>query len=559
MVSFEPQDRNYTAWTFTDGDLDSNAFDPVRDKMLVGDTIRAGSIERTSKYRKTKSIPGILVYNGKTYGRHSGKMLYKCVPNDRHLPAFLVPYAPKGTTFQKSKTNKFVLFQLVEWTGKHPLGMITNTLGDVSDLSVFYSYQLFCKEIHVPIQRFTKAANVAARNHQTTHGWGNHMEDRTSIHCITIDPEGSFDFDDALSVLEKADGGHIISVYISNVAAWIDTLSLWGHCTNRVATIYLPDSKRPMLPPVLSDDLCSLVAGERRYAVAMDISLTPEHTIETVDFTNCVINVSRNYVYEEESLLANSHYVTIRNVTKALCKSERYVDEIKDSHDVIAYYMIMMNHHVGTILLQEKCGIFRGVSVVNREKGNVWKPIPEEIKRVVSLWRNTKGDYETFETHKGHELIGDGLLKAYAQVTSPIRRVVDLVNIIELQKIMGSMPEESKAHDFVDTWMAKVNYVNQSMKNITKVQNDCQLLHRCFHRDADEDYVGYVIETTAANDRQMTSIQKWRHIVHLPKLGMTTYVETDTNMEMYKAYIFTLHLFVDESTLKQKVRLQIVG
>lgn len=98
MASFEPQDRNYSAWTFTDGDVDSNAFDPVRDKMLVGDTIHSGSIERTSKYRETKSIPGILVYNGKTYGRHAGKMLYKCVPNDRQLPAFLIPYAPKGAT-----------------------------------------------------------------------------------------------------------------------------------------------------------------------------------------------------------------------------------------------------------------------------------------------------------------------------------------------------------------------------------------------------------------------------------------------------------------------------
>jgi len=557
MASFEPQDRNYSAWTFTDCDVESNAFDPVRDKMLVGDTIHAGSIERTSKYRHTKSIPGILVYNGKTYGRHSGKMLYKCVPNDRHLPAFLVPYAPKGTTFQKSKTNKFVLFQLVEWVGKHPLGMITNTLGEVSDLSVFYSYQLFCKEIHVPIQRFTKAANVAARNQQNTPEWVNHMEDRTSIHSITIDPEGSVDFDDALSVVEKADGGHILSVYISNVAAWLDTMGLWENFTNRVATIYLPDSKRPMLPPVLSDVLCSLVAGERRYAVAMDVSLTPENTIETVDFTNCVINVSRNYVYEEEALLENPQYVTIRNVTKALCSSGMYVDEIKDSHDVVAYFMIMMNHRVGMILSKEKCGIFRGVSVLDREKQIGSNPVPEEIKRVVSLWRNTKGNYETVETHKGHELIGQGL-EAYAQVTSPIRRVVDLVNIIELQKIMGSIPEQSKAHDFVNTWTGKVEFINQSMKNISKVQNDCQLLHRCFHGDADEDYVGYVIETTDVDDKYLSSIQKWRHIVHLPKLGMTSYVQTETNVEVYKAYRFTLHLFVDESTLKQKVRLQFV-
>jgi exoribonuclease R len=554
MASFEPQDRNYSAWTFTDCDVNYNAFDPVRDKMLVGDTIYSNTIERTSKYRGHKSIPGILVYDGKTYGRHGGKMLYKCVPNDRQLPAFLIPYAPKGTAFQKCKTNKFVLFQLVEWTGKHPLGMITNTLGEVSDLSVFYNYQLFCKEIHVPIQKFVKAANVASKNKQIIPDWVKHMEDRTSVQCITIDPEGSVDFDDALSVVEKADGGHIFSVYISNVAATLDIYQLWDHVTNRVATIYLPDSKRPMLPPILSDDLCSLVEGQQRFVLAMDITLTSESIIESVDFVNCVIEVTNNYVYEEKALLENSLYQEMYRITQILCGDGMYIDDIVDSHDVVSYYMLMMNHQVGKILMKEKCGIFRGVTVINSIKHIDCASISKDIKRVVSLWRNTKGDYETFEVHKGHQLIGEGL-DAYAQVTSPIRRMVDLVNLVELQKIMGVLPTKSKMHSFVDEWMNKVDYMNQSMKSISKVQNDCQLLHRCFQYDMDGNYVGYVIEASSVE----SSIPRWKYAVHLPKLNMTSYVETTVELEMYISYRFSLHLFVDESTLKQKVRIQYIS
>ena len=552
MASFEPQDRNYSAWTFTDCDVDYNAFDPVRDKMLVGDTIRSNTIERTSKYRKNKSIPGILVYNGKTYGRHGGKMLYKCVPNDRQLPAFLIPYTPKGAAFQKSKTNKFVLFQLVEWTEKHPLGMITNTLGEVMIYLYFTTTNSFVRRF-MPIQKFVKAANVASKNKQIIPDWIKHMKDRTSVQCITIDPEGSVDFDDALSVMEKADGGHIISVYISNVAATLDIYQLWDHVTNRVATIYLPDSKRPMLAPILSDDLCSLVEGKQRYALAMDITLTPESIIESVDFVNCVIQVTNNYVYEEKALLENSQYQEIYRITQILSGDVMYVDEIVDSHDVVAYYMLMMNHQVGKILMKEKCGIFRGVSVVNSGKQIDCASIPKDIKRVVSLWRNTKGDYETFEVHKGHQLIGEGL-DAYAQVTSPIRRMVDLVNLIELQKIVGVLPTQSKMHNFVKEWMNKVDYMNQSMKSISKVQNDCQLLHRCFQDDMDASYVGYVIETSSVE----SSIQKWKYVVHLPKLNMTSYVETSVELDMYISYRFSLHLFVDESTLKQKVRIQYI-
>tara|TARA_B100000902_G_scaffold85763_1_gene89994 strand:- start:389 stop:2062 length:1674 start_codon:yes stop_codon:yes gene_type:complete len=556
MASFEPQDRNYSAWKFTNGDVDIDGFDPIRDKMLVGDTICANAIEYTSRYRSMQSIPGILLFNGNTYGRRGERVLYKCVPNNRQLPSFLIPYTQKGTTFNKSKINKFVLFKFVEWSGKHPIGMITNTLGDVSDLSVFYSYQLFCKEIHIPIQRFTKATNVAIRKwdvelkSQESNGISG-MEDRTQIECITIDPVGSIDFDDAISITKHSDGGCVLSVYISNVAARLNELNLWEHLTERVATIYLPDSKRSMLPPSLSDNLCSLLEGEKRYAVAMDVTLSPEHKVVSVDFVNCVIRVAKNYVYEESALLSNDSYQDICKVVKSLSLHIRYVEEINDSHDVVALCMIMMNHRVGTILKSVGCGIFRGVSILNEQKR---QDVPSDIKQIVALWRNTKGDYETFDKHQGHDLIGGGL-DAYAQVTSPIRRIVDLINIIELQVINGSIEKSCSMIEFVNRWMERIQYINNTMKSISKVQNDCKLIERCMTCKK-ESYVGYCIESN--NTEQVSSKFKWKHIIHVPKLALTTSVIINDDLMLYGEYKVTLHLFVDESTLKQKVRLQIL-
>ena len=555
MSSFEPQDRNYSAWKFTDGDVDIDGFDPIRDKMLVGDMICANTIEYTSRYRSMQSIPGILVFNGNTYGRRGDRVLYKCVPNDRQLPSFLIPYTQKGTTFNKSKVNKFVLFKFVEWTGKHPIGMITNTLGDVSELSIFYSYQLHCKEIHIPIQRFTKATNVAIRkweadiNSNESNRFGN-MEDRTQIECITIDPVGSIDFDDALSITKLSDGGCILSVYISNVAARLNELNLWEHLTRRVATIYLPDSKRPMLPPSLSDNLCSLLEGEKRYVVAMDVKLSPEHKVMSVNFVNCVIRVAKNYVYEESELLSNASYQDISKVVKSLSLHISYVEEINDSHDVVAFCMIMMNHRVGNILKKANCGIFRGVSILNEQKR---QDVPSDIKQIVRLWRNTKGDYETFEKHEGHHLIGGGL-DAYAQVTSPIRRIVDLINIIELQVINGSIEQSYSMIAFVNGWMEKIGEINKAMKSISKVQNDCKLIERCMTCKK-ESYAGYCIESN--NTEQNSSKFNWKHIIHIPTLALTTSLDSNEEMLLYGQYKFTLHLFVDEATLKQKVRIQL--
>ena len=107
--------------------------------MLIGDTIDEGSILYTSKYRTISSIPGILVYNGQSFGRHKDKMLYKCIPNDKKLPIFLIPYSDKKSNFNKVKLNKYILFKFVEWKDKHPIGTILVSIGNCNDLNAFYN------------------------------------------------------------------------------------------------------------------------------------------------------------------------------------------------------------------------------------------------------------------------------------------------------------------------------------------------------------------------------------------------------------------------------------
>jgi exoribonuclease II len=62
-----------------------------------------------------------------------------------------------------------------------------------------------------------------------------------------------------------------LSIYISNVTIWMDILNLWNSFSQRISTIYLPDKKRPMLPTILSECLCSLQENLTRIAFVMDI------------------------------------------------------------------------------------------------------------------------------------------------------------------------------------------------------------------------------------------------------------------------------------------------
>ena len=84
MSKFRPQDRNYLEWRI-EPPLDKlKNFDPVQAKALVGDEIDADELGymliNNSPYRRMQSIPGILVYSGRTYGRDKDKMIYKCIP-----------------------------------------------------------------------------------------------------------------------------------------------------------------------------------------------------------------------------------------------------------------------------------------------------------------------------------------------------------------------------------------------------------------------------------------------------------------------------------------------
>lgn len=141
------------------------------------------------------------------------------------------------------------------------------------------------------------------------------IEERTKENytIFTIDPEGSMDFDDAFSIKilskDKNKMYLLLSIYISNVAVVLDTLELWNSFSDRISTIYLPDRKRSMLPNILGDHLCSLREKTNRVAFTMDVFievsteddiLDKTLTIQKIEFKNTLVQVDKNYVYEEK-------------------------------------------------------------------------------------------------------------------------------------------------------------------------------------------------------------------------------------------------------------------
>jgi ribonuclease R len=100
---------------------------------------------------------------------------------------------------------------------------------------------------------------------------GGDRVDLRDLLTLTIDPERAKDHDDALSIEEGA-GGPSVWVHIADVAAFVPAGSaLDGEASVRSTSVYLPGRVDPMLPPLLSNERCSLQPDRDRAAVSLQM------------------------------------------------------------------------------------------------------------------------------------------------------------------------------------------------------------------------------------------------------------------------------------------------
>ncbi len=574
-------DRSYNSWEVYDNnklnkvELDIN---PLESKLFSNDVFTMNKHNEIciahSSIRSGPSIPGVLILDGnKTYGRQyrleagqsytpkrsqmaGGKLLYKCIPDDARLPSFLVPYEIKSMGFSKVFKNLYVTINFDNWEDKHPRAKLDNVIGPVDILDNFYEYQLYCKSLNASIQKFQKETNKALEANDLIIESSAFMsrypnvQDRTNQYIITIDPHNSQDYDDGFSLVELDEGIKQLSIYISNVPILMDILNLWNSFSRRISTIYLPDKKRPMLPTILSDCLCSLQENVKRIAFVMDIFIKDNEIIDT-KFCNAIIKVSHNYVYEDAKLLGDQKYHDIFNVAEELSKKYKYINNVRNSHELVCYLMILMNYQCATELIKHKTGIFRS-TIIKREY-NVPDTLPEDVGKFIKIWNSASGQYISGEeiVDTRHELLD---VDAYIHITSPIRRLVDLLNMIKFQSIVCADGLSENAANFYNKWLNEMDYINVTMRSIRKVQCDCSLLDLCNNNPEimEKEYDGYLFDKLNRNDGL------YQYIVFLPELKLSSRLTLRENIENFDKKKFKLFLFNDEEKFKRKIRLHML-
>ncbi len=217
--------------------------------------------------------------------------------------------------------------------------------------------------------------------------------DFRNILTFTIDPADAKDFDDAISFVDLGKNLYEVGIHIADVSYYVRPGSeLDREAQERATSVYLVDRTIPMLPEILSNDLCSLVPNQDRLTMSAVFQVDQNGNVKKEWYGRTVIHSQKRFTYEEaeKSIHENSaplhkELEILNNIAKNLTK-ERFkkgaisleADEVKfvldlegvplkvikkvrgDSNKLIEEFMLLANRKVAETVSKKwkKEGVF---------------------------------------------------------------------------------------------------------------------------------------------------------------------------------------------------------
>ena len=195
--------------------------------------------------------------------------------------------------------------------------------------------------------------------------------------------------------------------------------------------------------------------------------------------------------------------------------------------------MITYNEYCGQILYNHKVGIYK--------TNNKSYQTPSTVSEHINKFKMTSSHYMPYKNDD----------VSYIQITSPIRRLVDLLNMQLLCKYELNIIFSEEANIFYSKWFNDLDYINITTRYIRKLQSKCKLIS-IFEREQHKVFDGYVFDKIKRAD------DKYHYNIYLPELNIFSSLSLNLNIIEYTKHIFKLFMFKDESILKKKLKLYLV-
>ncbi len=291
-------------------------------------------------------------------------------------------FIPAGKQNKTPDGSKAVA-RITSWSGKTPSGEIIEVLGREGD---FFTEEKAIIRSHNLRTEFPQEVWQAA-NEQEKRNPSYDLEGRIDLRdrlIITVDSEDTRDIDDAISIQKNGDF-YELGVHIADVTHYVErNHAIDKEAFRRGTSVYFPDRVIPMLPPALSNGICSLNEGVDRLTLSCFM---------TVDRFGTV--VKKHIV---PSIIRSAHRMTYTNVKKIYERDEAVTMQYPDLTDFVDTAIELTN------ILKNAREARGGVAL--------------DVKEAKILYSNGKISIPNYQRSIAHEMIEQFMVLANESVAT---------------------------------------------------------------------------------------------------------------------------------------------
>ena len=252
---------------------------------------------------------------------------------------FVIPDDPKmysdifisESKLNEAKNGDKVLVKIKDWpkNSKNPFGEIKLVLGRPGDHnteihSILLEYGLpytFPKEV----EDFAAKLPLDISEEEIAN-----RRDMRKVPTFTIDPKDAKDFDDALSFQILENGNYEIGIHIADVSHYLqENTILEEEAYQRATSVYLVDRVVPMLPEILSNNVCSLRPNEEKLSFSVIFELDEKAHVIKEWFGRTVIYSDKRFTYEQAQNIIDDDAIVKDNIDFAIVKLNEFAKKIR--------------------------------------------------------------------------------------------------------------------------------------------------------------------------------------------------------------------------------------
>ncbi len=405
------------------------------ERALPGDTVyRSQGKLRIIQRAPVPPLIGTIMIESKFLFGHTSRNIpiYLFFPYDTSYPPMRV-----GCSSRDGK-NKIGIVRFESWAEgeTYPRGALQTLLGDTGNHEA---------EKEALLQHYVPTRKQILKSQQVEMNVSSSHLPLLEGYTFNIDPEGCKDIDDVFTLEKINDTQWKFTITIANLLDVVKDHSELDELAQKQATTFYRDGEAvaPMLPRSISEDLCSLLPGQERRGMSLEM-IWDGQTLSGFQFKETRLVNTKTYTYESIQELSSSEFP--RNPLEVIASALKG-EPTSDSHEWVEQAMVLYNRKVAELFMETHTGLLRRLDELD--------PTKLEQKAAEYCLPAEDARHAAF----GHVF--------YTHATSPLRRYADLLAQRYLRAVLVARNSDPQQPS-----LATLKHLNERTRAAARYERD---------------------------------------------------------------------------------------